>query len=201
MKLVIATRNRGKVREIAHIAQDCKLEYDILTLNDFIDMPEVEEDGNSFVDNAILKAKSASKFTNEICLADDSGLVVDILGGIPGVKSARFGGGNLSDTQRYKKLLGMIENVPEGSRTARFMCAVAIAFPNGEVIVSSGTCEGELAFLPRGENGFGYDPIFYIKELGKTLAELPEEEKNKISHRSKALTKAFKELNKKSWGS
>lgn len=194
-KLVVATKNAGKIVEIENLCGYLvESGVHICGLNDYQTMPDIDENGESFLENAVIKAKTAASFTGEICIADDSGIVVDVLGGIPGIKSARFGSSKLDDVGRYMKLLNMLENVPCELRTARFVCAVAIAEPTGKVWTTGGKCEGIIADNPVGDNGFGYDPIFYIPEVGKTFAQLTLDEKNAMSHRAVALKNAEKFL-------
>ncbi len=163
------------------------LPYEVVSLADYPDAPEVEETGVTFIENATIKAKAYAKFTGELTLADDSGLEVDALDGAPGVYSSRFAP---SDPERNAKLLDMMKDVPDEQRTARFRCAIAIAAPSGDVRTCDGAVEGTIARERKGTNGFGYDPIFYVPELGKHMAELTADEKNAISHRGKALEKA-----------
>lgn len=184
-KLVIATRNPGKAREIAEILRDLPLE--IASLADYPDAPEPEETGATFQENAIIKATACARFTGELSLADDSGLEVDALNGAPGVHSSRFAP---TTPERNAKLLDAMEDVPDAERTARFRCVVAIATPDGNVQTCEGTVEGIIARSPKGSHGFGYDPIFYLPDLGKHMAELTASEKNAISHRGKALRQA-----------
>lgn len=167
------------------------LPYEILSLASHPDAPDVEETGETFKENAILKATEYARFTGELTLADDSGLEVDALEGAPGVYSSRFAP---TDAERNAKLLKLMENVPDDRRTARFRCVIAIVEPNGRIETTEGTVEGVIAHEPKGEHGFGYDPVFYVPELGKTMAELTSAEKNAISHRGKALEKAKKLL-------
>ncbi len=189
LKLVLATRNEGKIREIKDFLSDIK-GLEILSLLDFDNIPDIKEVGSSFEENAYIKAYEVAKFTGLPTLADDSGLEVDALGGKPGVKSARFGGEHISDEERNRKLLSLISNIPQEERTARFRCVmVFVVPPDFEKFVTEGVCEGLIIDKPKGKKGFGYDPIFYIPKLGKTMAELSVEEKNKISHRGKALSK------------
>ena len=185
-KLVVATKNAGKAREVAQILAG--LPYDIISLADFPDAPDVEETGSTFVDNAILKATAYARYTGELTLADDSGLEVDALNGAPGVLSSRFAP---TDPERNSKLLDLMKSIPDEDRTARFRCAIAIAKPDGGVKMCEGTVEGMIAREPKGANGFGYDPVFYLPELGKHMAELAPDEKNAISHRGKALQAAI----------
>lgn len=185
MRLVLATKNRGKIREISELL--APLEIEILTLDDFPEIGEIEEDGDSFRENAVKKASAVCEKTGLITLADDSGLEVDYLDGAPGVISSRFAGEERDDEANNKKLLELMSGVPAKQRAARFRCVMAVAVPDGWVYTTEGTCEGVIAEEPRGEGGFGYDPLFYLPEYGKTFAELDLETKNKISHRARAL--------------
>ena len=148
---------------------------------------EIQEDGQTFEQNALKKARALAAMSNEIILADDSGLEVDILDGAPGIYSARYAGKHGEDEANNLKLLKELRNVPEYQRGARFYCAIAMVYPEGKEIVVAGECKGIIALEPKGKGGFGYDPLFYILELGKTYAQLDAQEKNSISHRSKAL--------------
>lgn len=199
-RLVIATKNPGKAREVAEILEG--LPYEIVSLADYPDAPDVEETGGTFAENAAIKARAYADFTGELTLADDSGLEVDALDGAPGVYSSRFAP---TDAERISKLLDLMRNVPDDKRAARFRCAVAIAEPSGgpdgpgyaipdRLIIREGKIEGIIAHFPKGSNGFGYDPVFYVPELGKHFAELAADEKNAISHRGKALREARKAL-------
>ena len=187
-RLLIATRNHGKAREIAAVLSDLGLE--IVSLADYPGAPEIEETGATFLENAVLKARAYAAYTGELTLADDSGLEVDALGGAPGVRSSRFAP---TDPQRIAKLLDMMKDVPDGRRSARFRCAIAIAWPDGRVETCEDSIEGVIAREPKGANGFGYDPILYLPEMDKHVAELLPHEKNAISHRGKALART-KEL-------
>ncbi len=189
VKILLATRNPGKVREIGAILGD--LDINVVSLADFPDVPEVVEDGTTFFENAYKKAKEVSEATGMMVLSDDSGLEVDALGGRPGVYSARYSGKEGDDAANNAKLLKELEGVPEEKRTARFKCVMVLYHPSGKWISAEGTCEGRIALKPAGSGGFGYDPIFYMEQYGKTMAELPPEEKNRISHRAEAL-KALK---------
>jgi len=188
-RLVVATKNPGKARELADILAG--LPYDVTSLADYPNAPEIEETGATFLENAILKATEYARLTGELTIADDSGLEVDALDGAPGVKSSRFAP---TDAERIAKLLEAMRNVPDGRRSARFRCAIAVAWPEGTVRTCEGTVEGLIAHDPRGGNGFGYDPVFYVPELGKHMAELEPEEKNAISHRGQALRAAKRVL-------
>jgi len=182
--LLVATSNPGKAAEIAQILKG----FRVITLADIPALPEVEEDGETFLQNALLKARYYSDATGELTMADDSGLEVDALDGAPGVRSSRFAA---TDEDRIAKLLGLMEDVPDGSRSARFVCAIAIVDPEGVTVTAEGEVEGSITRAPRGTNGFGYDPVFLVDDTGLTMAELPSEVKNSISHRGKALTKAL----------
>ncbi|AGT33002.1 deoxyribonucleotide triphosphate pyrophosphatase [Geobacillus genomosp. 3] len=186
-EIVIATKNAGKVREFA--ALFAKRGIDVKSLLDFPDVPDVEETGSTFAENAKLKAEAVSDRLQRPVIADDSGLAVDALGGRPGVYSARYAGEDKNDARNIEKLLCELEGVPMEKRTARFHCALAVAIPGRLTAVVEATCDGYIAEEPRGEGGFGYDPVFYLPEKGKTMAELTPEEKNAISHRAKALAR------------
>lgn len=184
MKLLVATHNRGKIAELR--ALFAGLGYDLVGLGDVGIAQSVEETGHTFEENALLKARHYAAQTGLLTLADDSGLEVEALGGAPGVHTARYGGRGLSDRERYERLLQALEGVPPEKRRARFRCVIALAWPDGRAETAEGTCEGYIAEAPRGENGFGYDPVFYLPEFGATMAELPAEVKNRISHRARA---------------
>lgn len=186
MKLVIATSNMAKAAEISTLLENCGIE--ILSLADYPDMPDIIEDGSTFMENALKKARDTSTFTGLTALADDSGLEVDALDGQPGVMSARFAP---TSEARIKKLLELLKDVPDELRTARFICALALVSPDDFVWTTTSRCEGMITQKPSGDSGFGYDPIFYYEPLGKTFAEIPLETKNQISHRGIALN-AFK---------
>lgn len=188
-EVIIATKNKGKAQEFEKLFSP----YDIkvLTLLDFPDIPDIDETGETFEENAILKAEAISKQFQTMVISDDSGLVVDALNGRPGIYSARFAGEDKDDEANIRKVLFEMENIPTEERTARFYCAIALAIPNEKTITVSGSCEGEILREKRGSNGFGYDPIFLIKNRGLTMAEITPEEKNQISHRSNAIKKLF----------
>jgi XTP/dITP diphosphohydrolase len=192
MKLVIATGNRHKIREIQEKFSGME-GLILIPLSDFTDPPEVIEDGNSFLENASKKASEIAAFTKMPSMADDSGLVVDALGGRPGILSARYGGESADDTARNLMILEELRGVTPERRTARFVCVIAVAFPDGRVVTTEGTCEGIITEDMKGTRGFGYDPVFFLPEIGKTMAELPLEQKNTISHRAKAL-EAMREI-------
>ena len=192
--ILIATTNEGKAKEIANMFSPYN--FNIKTLKDFPDIVPPEETGKTFFENAFIKAKYYAEKTGLLSLADDSGLEVDALNGAPGVNSAIFAGKNATDEENNKKLLKLLENVPDEKRTARFVCVLVLYHPSGKYIVSKGIWEGRIATSPRGHYGFGYDPLFLVKELDykKTAAELPPEEKNKLSHRAKALKGILEKL-------
>jgi XTP/dITP diphosphohydrolase len=184
-KVIFATSNEGKMKEIREILKD--LEIDLLSLKDIGLDPDIEENGETFEDNAIIKAKAIAEMTNEIVLADDSGLEVDYMNKAPGVYSARFMGENTSYDIKNQYIIDQLAMATEEERTARFVCVIACAFPNGEIITSRATIEGVIAEQIIGTHGFGYDPIFFVPEYGCTTAQMPPELKNQISHRGKAL--------------
>lgn len=187
-KLLLATKNPAKVREYWQLLQE--IPYEIVTLaNEGIDQV-VDETEATLKENAALKAKAYASLSHLLTLADDSGLEVDALGGEPGALSARFAGEGASDKERIDYLLAKLLGIPWEQRTARFQCMIAIASLDGEVALCQGECQGIIAFEPKGDNGFGYDPIFYLPELGKTMAELSMDEKNEVSHRGQAVRKA-----------
>jgi XTP/dITP diphosphohydrolase len=185
MKVVLATNNRHKIKEIKDILADLPL--DILTLEDFSDAPQVEETGKTLEENALLKAKTIYRFTSLPSIADDSGLEVDELDSAPGVMSARFAGENCSFKDNNLKLLSLMKNVPQERRGAKFVCVVALARDLNHIVTVKGEVRGTITLEEMGENGFGYDPVFWLPQLNKTFAQLPLEEKNKISHRAKAF--------------
>ena len=186
-KLIFATTNEGKMREIRMILSD--LDYDIVSLKDMNIHTQIEENGTTFEENAIIKAKAIMEMTNELVLADDSGLEIDYLDKAPGVYSARYLGENTPYSEKNNHILELLKDIPLNKRTARFVSCIACAFPSGEIITTRGTIEGIIGYEAIGDNGFGYDPIFFIPEYECTTAELPPEQKNKISHRGKALEK------------
>lgn len=188
MELLIATTNPGKRAEIESILKRYSLW--IISLNDLSSYPTVVEDGVTFEENALKKARTLAEFSGRVTLADDSGLEVDALGGAPGIHSARCGGEEADDIRNNQKLLRALAGVPEDERTARFVCVLALcappAFGGGEWLFR-GECAGRIAFAPRGENGFGYDPLFWYPPLSLTFAELDREAKSRVSHRGRAL--------------
>lgn len=184
--MLVATHNKGKVSEYADILGDGQIAW--LTLDEAGVTEEVAETGDTFRDNAVLKAIAYARQTGLLTLADDSGLEVDALGGAPGVRTARYGGPGLSAADRYQLLLRNLESLPAAARTARFRCVVALCAPDGALLgTAEGTCEGVIALEPAGDGGFGYDPVFYLPERGATMAQLPPEEKHLISHRGRAV--------------
>ncbi|MGE5416233.1 MAG: XTP/dITP diphosphatase [Acidobacteriota bacterium] len=188
MQLILATRNQKKKRELQEIIADLDLE--VLSLDAFPNIPEVEEDGETFVENAIKKALIVAEHSGLFALADDSGLEVDAINGQPGVYSARFAGEPSDDERNNRKLLNLLQDVPDSERTARFKCVVAVAAPDGRVATAEGTCEGCIGYKTVGEGGFGYDPLFIPEGFDKTFAELGSAVKHSISHRGRALAQA-----------
>ena len=186
-KIVFATGNQGKLREVKKILAD--LNVDIVSMKEEGIQIDVDENGATFAENAQIKATAIGAHTDAIVLADDSGLVIDALNGEPGIYSARYLGEDTSYRIKNQNLIDRLEGVPDERRTARFVCAIAAALPDGTVLHTEGTIEGIIGYEERGENGFGYDPIFYVPKLGKTTAELSDDEKNAISHRGSALEK------------
>lgn len=187
-KIIFATGNEGKMKEVRMILADTG--YEILSLKDAGISADIVEDGSTFEENAAIKATAISKLPEAegaVVLADDSGLEIDYLNKEPGIYSARYMGEDTSYDIKNKALIDRLEGVPDEKRTARFVCAIAAAFPDGRVETRRGTIEGRIGYEPAGENGFGYDPIFYVPEFSCTTAELSPEEKNKVSHRGNAL--------------
>jgi len=191
-KIIFATGNEGKMREIREILSD--LDVEVLSMKEAGIKADIVEDGTTFEENAVIKAKTICELCGEITLADDSGLEIDYLNKEPGVYSARYMGEDTSYRIKNANLIERMEGVPDEKRTARFVCAVAAAFPDGSVKTVRETMEGRIGYEERGANGFGYDPIFFLPEYGCTSAELSMEEKNKISHRGKALRAIKEEL-------
>jgi XTP/dITP diphosphohydrolase len=188
-KLLLATTNRGKLREYYRLLKGLPFEL-VGPVDEGIDIA-VDEKKKTFEENAQLKAVTYSRLSGLVTLADDSGLEVDALGGGPGIVSARFAGEQASDKDRIEYLLDRLKDVPWERRAARFRCVIAVATPEGETELCDGECQGLVAFEPKGENGFGYDPVFYLPEFDKTIAELSLETKNQVSHRGKAARKAY----------
>jgi len=184
-KIIFATGNEGKMREVRMILDDLGIQ--VISMKEAGVTAEAEENGTTFEENAIIKAKEIMEKTGEIVLADDSGLEVDALGGEPGIYSARYMGHDTSYHIKNNSLIERLEGKTGEERSARFVCAIAACFPDGRVLTTRGTMEGQIGYEEKGENGFGYDPVFYLPEYQCYSAELPLEEKNKLSHRGKAL--------------
>ena len=189
-KIIVATGNEGKMDEIRQILQGENIQFVSLKDENLQDV-EIIENGSTFEENAIIKARTISDLTGQMVLADDSGLEVDYLHGEPGIYSARYLGEDTSYDIKNNHIIDLLAGVPDDQRTARFVCAIACAFPDGRTI---SVIEGRIGYEQKGENGFGYDPIFYVPEFGCTTAELSSEDKNKVSHRGKALTAMYEEL-------
>jgi XTP/dITP diphosphohydrolase len=192
MKLVIATRNQGKIREIKKILEKNRLNITLLCLEDFPAIGDIPEPGETFEENALYKAKYVSEHTGIFALSDDSGLEVDALQGKPGVYSARFAGPSATDEENNQRLLYMMKDIPLEERGAQFRCAMVLYSPTGDYILTQGIWRGKIALTPKGEGGFGYDPIFIDENLGRTAASLDTETKNNLSHRGIALRKMVK---------
>lgn len=195
LKLTAATGNRGKIAEIKRILAG--LPFIVISMDEAGIKLDTEETGATFSENALIKARALHAVTGGYVIADDSGLETDALGGMPGVFSARFAGEGASDKEKNDKLLTMLEGIPEERRTARFVCAIAAIMSDGTEIVTEGKCEGIIAFKPSGEGGFGYDPIFFVPDKNMTTAEMSGDDKDKISHRGKALRLMAEELKKR----
>lgn len=193
-RICFATGNAGKMREIREIMADT--DYELVSMREAGIILDIDENGSSFQENALIKARAVAAYTQDIVLADDSGLVIDALGGEPGIYSARYLGEDTPYSVKNAALLERLIGVPDEKRTARFVCAIAAVFPDGTEKCVEATIEGRIAHEERGEHGFGFDPIFYVPKLGVTTAEIPEEEKNRISHRGKALRLMKEELTK-----
>lgn len=190
--IILAFNNKDKVKEVKEILKG----YDIISMKEAGIDVDIEENGTTFEENALIKARAIMKLTGQITMADDSGLEIDYLNKAPGVYSARFMGHDTSYDIKNKALIQKLEGVKGSDRSGRFVCAIAVCFPDGREIVKRGTMEGLIAEEIKGDNGFGYDPIVYLPEYGKTSGELAPEEKNKISHRGKALALIKEELDK-----
>lgn len=200
-KIIFATGNQGKMREIRKILENLFIngeETEVLSMKEAgIDI-DIVEDGKTFVDNAVIKAKAVSQqVKGAIVLADDSGLEIDYLNGEPGIYSARYMGEDTSYRVKNANLIERLKGVEDDKRTARFVCAIAAALPDGRVLTETGVIEGRIGYEEKGKGGFGYDPIFFVPAYGKTTAELSEDEKNEISHRGKALRAIRKRLEEK----
>jgi XTP/dITP diphosphohydrolase len=188
LRLLLATTNKGKAAEYRDLLKG--LDAELVTLDRAGISREAEENCNTFEENARSKAEFYAALSGLLTLADDSGLEVDALGGEPGVRSSRYAGDNATDAERVNFLLNKLGHIPQDSRRARFRCVIAIAQPGKPTRTTEGICHGFIALEPKGDNGFGYDPVFYLPEYGKTIAELPPEIKNRISHRGQAAEKA-----------
>ena len=184
-KIIFATGNQNKMREVREILADLPVE--VISMREAGVHADPEENGETFEENAIIKARAIMELTGKVVLADDSGLEVDYLNKEPGIYSARYMGKDTSYRIKNGSLIQRLEGVPDEQRTARFVCAIAAAFPDGTILTTQGTIEGRIGYEEKGDNGFGYDPIFYVPELGCTTAELSDQQKNQISHRGKAL--------------
>ena len=191
-KIVFATGNAGKIKEIQMILADLGME--IVSMKEEGISPDINEDGQTYEENALIKARTVAVYTDAIVMADDSGLEIDYLNKEPGIYSARYLGEDTSYRIKNQNLIDRLEGVPDEKRTARFVCAIAAVLPDGRELVTRGVIEGRIGYEERGINGFGYDPIMYVPEYGRTTAELSEEEKNRISHRGRALELMKKEL-------
>jgi XTP/dITP diphosphohydrolase len=187
MQILIATKNKGKVSEFQSMFNQFGIK--VISLLDMENIPDVEETGDTFEENAILKAETICNKLNIPVVSDDSGLEIDALDGRPGVYSARYAGSHKNDEDNMDKVLNELEGIPNPKRTARFVCALAFARPGKDTFVVKGLCEGEILHERRGTEGFGYDPIFFLPKLNRSMAELTKEEKNTISHRANALIK------------
>ena len=200
-RIIFATGNQGKMREIRQILEGMKIhgeDVEILSMKEAGIDVDIVEDGETFVDNAVIKAKAvAQRAPESIVLSDDSGLEIDYLGGEPGIYSARYLGEDTPYSVKNADLLKRLEGVADEERTARFVCAIAAVFPDGSVLTERATIEGRIGYAEKGEHGFGYDPIFLVPELSRTTAELSEDDKNKISHRGKALRAIRKSMEAK----
>lgn len=190
-RIIFATGNEGKMKEVRMILED--LGCEVKSLKEIGLDVNIVEDGSTFEENAVIKAKTIMEMTHEVVLADDSGLEVDYMDRAPGIYSARFLGEDTSYSVKNQYIIDKLADASEEERSARFVCAIACALPNGEIITTRGTIEGQIGYEERGANGFGYDPIFYLTEYGCSTAELAPEQKNEISHRGKAL-KAMKDI-------
>jgi XTP/dITP diphosphohydrolase len=186
-RIVLATRNQHKVAEVRRILQDAEYEVELLGSDAYADLPDIPETGNSFAANAILKARAVCEHTGLPAIADDSGLAVDALNGMPGIYSAHWAGAHGDDAANLQLLLAQMAEVPDGRRSAAFICAAAVVTPDGDERVVEGSLEGVIVHAPRGSNGFGYDPIFLPRGHDRTTAEMSAEEKDVISHRGQAF--------------
>ena len=187
-ELILASGNKGKIAEFQHLLDE--LHIQVQSMKEYPQIGEIVEDGTTFAENALKKARAVCTATGKPALADDSGLMVDYLNGAPGIYSARFAGEGHDDAANNRKVLELLQGVPDAERGAQFFCAIAIVLPDGREFTVEGICRGHLLHTLQGEGGFGYDPLFYVPQLGKTFAELSMEEKNEISHRGMANRKA-----------
>ncbi|MBN1499441.1 MAG: RdgB/HAM1 family non-canonical purine NTP pyrophosphatase [Spirochaetes bacterium] len=195
MDIIIATANSHKVFEIQKKFTSFS-DIKFMPMSIIENLPEIEETGSTFSENALIKAEAIAALTDSYVLSDDSGLEIDALNGEPGIFSARYG--NLdTDEQRYNLVLSKMKDIPEDRRTARFICSIAFIEPDGTIYTTEGRCEGYIALQPSGSNGFGYDPVFFVPEFSCTMAEINIEEKNRISHRAKALENFYQYINSK----
>ncbi|MDD4494154.1 MAG: XTP/dITP diphosphatase [Eubacteriales bacterium] len=184
-RLIVATRNKGKIAEIKRLLEG--LPFDVISMEQAGMEAEIEETGNSFQENSAIKAKAVFDAVGGVVLADDSGLEVDYLNGAPGIYSSRFAGEGASDSDRVIKLLALLDGVPKEKRAARFVCAATVILEDGTMLQEQAVRDGYIADEPKGSNGFGYDPVFFLPDFNMTMAEIDSETKNKISHRAKAL--------------
>lgn len=191
-RIIFATGNAGKVKEIQMIMEDTGME--VLSMKEAGIAVDIEENGTTYEENALIKAREVAKYTDAIVMADDSGLEVDYLNKEPGILSARYLGEDTSYRIKNQNLIDRLDGVPDEKRTARFVCAIAAVLPDGRELTTRATIEGRIGYEEKGSHGFGYDPIFYVPQFGKTTAELTEEEKNQVSHRGKALRFMKEEL-------
>lgn len=190
--LIVATSNKGKLNEIREVLSEMNL--NIISMRDAGYFDEIEENGRTFEENALIKVRAVHKLTGGYVIGDDSGLEVDYLNGMPGVFSSRFAGENATDEDRNRKLVRLLDGVPDEMRTARFVCVIAVMLPDENTIIAKGVCEGKIGFSMVGEKGFGYDPLFIVGNLKKTMAQLDMKEKNSLSHRGKALEEIRRKL-------
>lgn len=194
MKIVLATHNKGKIREFQKAFSE--IGWEAIPIADVAHVPEPEETGTSFKENALIKARYYAKAVHLPVLSDDSGIIADVLGDKPGIYSARYAGVHGDDEANNQKLIRDLSSYTGDDRKGRYVCVVALVWPDGRELTAEGTCEGIIRDFYQGQGGFGYDPLFYLPQYGKTMAELPMEEKNKISHRGRALRALLEELKK-----
>lgn len=194
-KFVVATKNKGKLKEFQEILRG--FPFEVVSMEQIGINDDIEENGQTFEENALIKARAVHKITGDMVMADDSGLEVDYLNGEPGIYSSRFAGEGASDQDRNQKLLSLLKNVPLEKRSARFVCVIAVVLSDNDYFTVKGTFEGFIGFEPKGQNGFGYDPLFYVPQFNMTSAQMEAHKKHEISHRGKALTKMVEELAKR----